>query len=100
MPKDSDNKIIFINNSKSLKILSSLLELKSFIFTLLLKVLDNFILILLLDGHLQMVKSRKMSFSFFLLDNFIFALAIDVLKDFILILLLKAINSDKIDGKV
>ena len=61
--------------------------------------LEGFILALLLDGHIQVVKSWKVSSSLFELEGFILALSTDVLEGFILVLLLKATDRKREDGK-
>lgn len=100
MQKGLDKESFFINISKSWKVLSSLLGLKSFTPALSIEVLESFILALLLDGHKQVVKSWKVLSSLLELEDFIFALAVDVLKDFILVLPLEAISAEKENGKV
>ena len=61
--------------------------------------LEGFILALLLDGHVQVVKSWKVSSSFFKLEGFILALSIDVLEGFILALLLEATGGERENGR-
>ena len=99
MPKGSDDQSFFINGNESWKVLSSLLELESFTLALSIVVLEGLILVLLLDGCMQVVKSCKVLFSLFELESFIFTLAMDVLEGFILVLQLKTIREEKKDGK-
>ncbi len=73
--KGLDNWSFFINDSKSWKVSSSLLELKGFTLALSIEVLEDFILALLLDGHMQVVKSWKISSLLLELEGFIFALS-------------------------
>lgn len=87
MPKSSDDQLFFINFSKSWKISSPFLELEDFIHALAIKVLEGLILVLLLDGYIQMVKSWKILSLLFELEGFTFALAIDILESFIFALL-------------
>ena len=61
--------------------------------------LKGFILALLLDGYVQVVKSWKILSLLFELKDFILALAINMLEDFILALLLKATKREKKDNR-
>ncbi len=63
------------------------------------EVLEGFILVLLLDGYMQVIKSWKVSSSLFELEGFILALSMDVLKGFILALLLEATGGEKENGR-
>ena len=63
------------------------------------EVLEGFILILLLNSYLEMVKSQKILFFFFELKSFILTLSIDVLEGFILTLLLKATGRERKKGR-
>ena len=76
-PKSSDNKSFFINSSEIWKVLFLLLELESFILALSIEVLEGFILVFLLDGHVQVVRSLKVSFLLFELESFIFTLLLE-----------------------
>lgn len=80
MPKSSDNQWFFINESKNWKVLSLFLELKDFIFTLLIEILEDFIFALLLDSHVQVVKSEKVLSLLFNLESFIFVFSINILE--------------------
>lgn len=71
--KGSDNQSFFINDSKSWKVLSSLLKLEAFIFALSIEMLEGFILALLLDGHVQVIKNWKILSSLLELEGFILA---------------------------
>lgn len=51
--------IIFINSSENWKVSSLLLELEDFIFALSMEILEGFILALLLNGHVQVIKKLK-----------------------------------------
>lgn len=93
--KDSDDQSFFINGSKSWKISSSLLELKDFILHLSMDVLKDFILVALLDGHVQVIKIWKILSLLFKLEDFILALSMDVLKNFILVLLFEATSRER-----
>lgn len=50
--------------------------------------LKDFILVPLLDGHMQVIKSWMISSSLLELESFILALSLNMLEDFILVLLL------------
>ena len=63
------------------------------------EVLEDLILVLLLDGHVQVVKSWIVSSSLFELEGFTFTLVINVLEGFILILLLETTRKEKKDGR-
>ena len=99
MPKGLDDSSFFINGSESWKVSSLFLELEDFTFVLSIEVLKSHVLALLLDGHVQEVKSEKVFSLLFELKSFTFVLAIDMLKGFILALLWKAIRRDRKDGK-
>ena len=73
----------------SWKVSSSFFELKGFILTLLMEVLEGYILALLLNGHRQ-VESWKILFLFFELEALIFALFMDMLEGYILAFPLEA----------
>lgn len=75
------------------------LELECYIPILSIEVLKDFIFALLLDDHVQMIKSWKILFSLFELENFIFILVMNILKDFIFTLLLKATGVKKNDNR-
>ncbi len=57
--------------------------MEGFIFALSIEVLKSFIFALLLDGHVQIVKSWKISSSLYELKDFLLAISIDVIEDFI-----------------
>ena len=100
IPKCSDKQLFFINDSKSWKVLSLFLELKNFILALSIEILKHFILILLLDGYMQVIKCWKISFLFFELEDFIFSLAMDILEGFIFVFLLKPIDKKIKDDRI
>ena len=56
-PKNSNDQSFFINGNENWKVLSLFLELENFTLVLLIEVLGGLILALLLDGHVQIVKS-------------------------------------------
>lgn len=91
MPKGSDNLSSFIKWQFKLKSFSLLLELKSFILTLSIEVLEDFIVTLLLNSYVY-DKTQKVSSLLFELKDFILTLSMDMLKSFFLALLLKTIG--------
>ncbi len=64
------------------------------------EVLEGFILALLLDGHVQVVKSWRVSSSLFELEDFTLALSMNVLEGFIFALLMEAIGGERENGRV
>lgn len=99
IPTGSINQSFFINSSESWKISFLFLELRNLTFALSMKVLKGFILMLLLDRHMQVVKKWEVSSSLLKSKSFIFTLAMSVLKDFIFVLLLKTTGREKKYGK-
>ncbi len=77
-PKSSNNQLFFINDSKSKKVLSSILKLEGFILTSSKEMLEGFVFALLLDSYVQVVKSWKISSSLFNLKGSILALSMDI----------------------
>ena len=92
MPKGLDDQSFFIHGNLSWKVSYGFLELEDFTLALWIEVLESLILMLLLNGHMQVIKSWKISSSLFELKDFTLALAMDMLEGFILELLLKAMG--------
>ncbi len=76
-----------------------LLEIEDFILALSMEVLEGFILALLLDGYVQVVKSWKVLSLLLELEGFILALLWTCWKVFVLARLLKVTSEKRKDDK-